>query len=349
LPATTASISLVPSPGSTETFVTDETPTTILSCSQTLKQPTGFIISPGYPDYYPNNVNCTWTISLEMSHQIILTFNDFALDQHDVFSVYDNSLENGSVLFSRTEQCAVNATGFCPQNDFYSFIAKSFSLHFGSSRLFGTSRGFNITYIIQPIGTECFNVSCPLGAYCVADSVFKKFCVCPFVGPCQSDLGDVRLVGGDTSMEGRVEVFLNGKWGTVCNDSWGLDEALVVCRQLGYHFALATKGSSFNGVSDLSIVMTEVACSGNESSLQDCHFDLHTQNCSHSEDAAVRCGVQNCQSSPCQNGATCIDVHYSFSCLCPSGYAGLLCSKGVVQSIKEDLRWFKMSIVLSFE
>ena len=48
------------------------------------------------------------------------------------------------------------------------------------------------------------------------------------------DDGDLRLVGGATSREGRVEVCDNEMWGTVCDDFWGAPEAQVVCWQLGY-------------------------------------------------------------------------------------------------------------------
>ena len=53
-----------------------------------------------------------------------------------------------------------------------------------------------------------------------------------YLVPCRN--GNIRLVGGTTPYEGRVEVCWNRRWGTVCDDFWSSFDAIVACRQLAF-------------------------------------------------------------------------------------------------------------------
>ncbi len=76
--------------------------------------------------------------------------------------------------------------------------------------------------------------------------------------------------------------------GPVCDDNWGLADADVVCRQLGYAQATeATQRSTF-GTGPSQFAMDDVACSGDERKIQDCTYNPR-DNCGSSELAGVRC------------------------------------------------------------
>ncbi|XP_034991878.2 soluble scavenger receptor cysteine-rich domain-containing protein SSC5D isoform X2 [Zootoca vivipara] len=100
----------------------------------------------------------------------------------------------------------------------------------------------------------------------------------------------LRLVDGRSRCSGRLEVFHEGEWGTVCDDMWDLLDVAVVCRELDCGEALAAPGSAFFGEGRSVIWLDDVQCQGEESMLSECRTSLWgTTNCRHSEDAGAVC------------------------------------------------------------
>ena len=103
----------------------------------------------------------------------------------------------------------------------------------------------------------------------------------------------IRLVGGVDETEGRVEIFYDGEWGTVCDDIWGLRDAHVVCREIGCPNGAtqAVLRAGF-GQGTGTIWLDNVQCTGTELYLSDCpHNGWNSHNCVHGEDAGVRCNM----------------------------------------------------------
>ncbi|KAM4049676.1 macrophage scavenger receptor types I and II-like isoform 1-T2 [Anomaloglossus baeobatrachus] len=99
----------------------------------------------------------------------------------------------------------------------------------------------------------------------------------------------VRLVGGRRPNEGRVEVFHNGQWGTICDDHFDSMDGYVVCRMLGYRSSSLIIPNRF-GSGFGKIWMDDVECLGIERSIKDCKFSgWGVTDCSHREDVSIVC------------------------------------------------------------
>ena len=107
--------------------------------------------------------------------------------------------------------------------------------------------------------------------------------------------GDAQLIGGTTTRQGRVEIWYNSQWNTVCDDSWDINDATVVCQQLGYRGAVTAHQSAHFGQGSGQILLDDLRCTGREASLLECsHSGINVHNCGHSEDASVTCECDFC-------------------------------------------------------
>ena len=89
---------------------------------------------------------------------------------------------------------------------------------------------------------------------------------------------------------GRVEVSFGSEWGTICDDGWDLNDANVVCRELGYANAVRALEGPDTPQGSGPIWLDDVACTGSERNLTSCsHNGWKNHNCKHDEDAGVEC------------------------------------------------------------
>ena len=84
------------------------------------------------------------------------------------------------------------------------------------------------------------------------------------------DEDSIRLFGGQNAHEGHVDVFLHGHWFSLCGTDWDLLEAIVACRQLGYHTAEAALRASPFGNTGGPNWMVVGQCTGYEANLTQC-------------------------------------------------------------------------------
>lgn len=107
---------------------------------------------------------------------------------------------------------------------------------------------------------------------------------------CLTDSKQMRLTNGTDRCSGRVEIFHDGQWGTVCDDKWGMQEVAVACREMNCGTAIAAKYKAFFGRGHDQVWLDDVECIGDEKFLTDCrHRGLGEHDCDHNEDAGLIC------------------------------------------------------------
>ncbi|XP_072023425.1 CUB and sushi domain-containing protein 1-like isoform X3 [Amphiura filiformis] len=247
------------------------------------------VTSFGFPGNYMNNMQCFWTVRCQEGGRILVQFIDF-YTEYSNDNLYIGTAQNGRLL-------SYTGHNSLPDLDVLS-PADGSALHFefitdGTV----TSYGFHICF--TNINAEDL-VVCPGNQLEVLDESM----LCDGFYDCQdgsdetifdncsiANNTEIRLVGGSNNNEGRVEVFHDNVWGTVCDDFWFVINARVVCRQLGLPYgAVRALHTATFGQGSGPIWLDNVRCTGSESSLDLCnHNGWGIHNCEHSDDAGVRC------------------------------------------------------------
>lgn len=108
--------------------------------------------------------------------------------------------------------------------------------------------------------------------------------------PAGDTLANIRLTNGTRDGQGRVEVEYAGLWGTICNTSFDINDANVICRSMGYPGAESTHSMAPSGGEEGVVWLNNLSCRGNESNLVECPGIVWgAQSCFQSETAAVTC------------------------------------------------------------
>ena len=98
----------------------------------------------------------------------------------------------------------------------------------------------------------------------------------------------VRLVDGNSYNEGRIEVYYNGEWGTVCDNEWSENKTKLVCMELGVG-VFGILGNFGPGTG--RVLLSNIICSDDDKTLASCgHYGVGiTPYCGHSNDVGVKC------------------------------------------------------------
>nr|XP_054377817.1 putative DMBT1-like protein [Pongo abelii] len=238
-------------------------------CGGIITNSSGAIRNPPQNEMH-DNISCVWEIKANASDHILLAFPHLDLDcTNEYFEILDGPPSSAKSL-GRT------CSGFHP-----TYISSSSPMTLVYFRSFNNLGKNFIAYYY----------SAPKEAVSQTPHLITIPTATPRTVTARAgDWPELRLVGGSGRCSGRVEILHQGAWGTVCDELWDLNEAEVVCRQLGCGRAMSALGKAHFGPGSGDIFLDNLQCAGVERYLGQCaHSGWSEHNCGHHEDASVIC------------------------------------------------------------
>ena len=200
--------------------------------------------------------------------------------------------ENSNVASNRRYQRAESELGQCG-NDFYTFNGSAVDTC--PDGFFPSTRG----QPCQSCSADCATctavdacTSCRAGKLLQPDGKCVSTCGPTFMlqDRGQRNRQRVRLSGSRSLLEGRLEVFHGGVHGTVCNTSFSMAAAHVVCKELGFGQAAEILSQTYPASPSSLVFLDKVQCTGDENSILECsHSGWGQHKCYHGQDVAIRC------------------------------------------------------------
>ena len=125
----------------------------------------------------------------------------------------------------------------------------------------------------------------------LSDFLGKHFFICGFVHlPCSAEEKQLRLLGGHSSHEGVIEIWLESEWGILCDVDWGFEEVDVACRQLGRSTGLVISTVDVDDQLGGRTFTRRYACEGYEASLNECAWSADDVPCQPQDVVQISCG-----------------------------------------------------------